>query len=149
MIALGQLADIGFSPTIMRLTAFAMGGASDLRDFRTARGDPITGSPNWGVMERLYGNINIVALKLMTAIAEVSKAPFYSKIPVFSRLRAEGNITALARRAGASMEISLFAFSIGILIAGLFMAPRSCHDRFRCNLCRSPSMGTHGDRVVS
>jgi hypothetical protein len=65
----------------------------------------------------------LLALKIMTAIAEVSKAPFYSKIPVFSRLRAEGNVSGLGRRAGSAMEISLFLFGVGVLIAGVLTTP--------------------------
>jgi len=59
IITFVHIADLGFTPTFTRLTAFVMGGATDLRDFRDIRnkGD---GKVKWDVMEKLYGNIGYV-----------------------------------------------------------------------------------------
>lgn len=54
-----QLADFGFSPTFVRLTAFTMAGATDLRDFRDSKNKG-SGKPNWKVMEKLYGNMGYI-----------------------------------------------------------------------------------------
>ncbi len=59
LIGFIQLADFGFTPTFVRLTAFTMGGATDLRDFRDSKKKG-SGKPNWEVMEKLYGNMGYI-----------------------------------------------------------------------------------------
>jgi hypothetical protein len=61
-----------------------------------------------------------LALRFMMQIAEFSKAPFYSKIPDFTRLRAAGEIDLLTFRVEKSMQLSLLFFVLGILGVGFF-----------------------------
>lgn len=60
----------------------------------------------------------LFALKLITAISQISQAPFYSKIPIFARLRAEGRITELTAKTSIAMGLSLIVFVIGVLSIG-------------------------------
>jgi hypothetical protein len=62
IITLGYLADFGFSTTFLRLSAFAMGGATNLNDFRQEKKDSRSNGPNWAIMQKLYGNIGLVYL---------------------------------------------------------------------------------------
>src|SRR6266498_2533678 len=60
IINLGNLADFGFSTTFVRLSAYAMGGATRLDDFRDSKKGTVPSSPNWQIMEKLYGNFGLV-----------------------------------------------------------------------------------------
>lgn len=57
------LADLGFAPTFARVIAYAMGGATDLRDFRApqARG---SGVPDWPTVQRIWGTMRLVYVRL-------------------------------------------------------------------------------------
>ena len=52
-------------------------------------------------------------------ISSFSCAPFYSKLPLLPRLRAEGNIKGLLEVAGNGMRKSLWTYSLGFAAAGL------------------------------
>jgi hypothetical protein len=62
IITLGYLADFGFSTSFLRLSAFAMGGATNLADFRETSKTSQLNHPNWAIMEKLYGNVGLVYL---------------------------------------------------------------------------------------
>src|SRR5262249_30284055 len=65
----------------------------------------------------------LLAFRLIQLIAELSQAPFYSKIPALSRLRSEGRFVdqlALARRA---MRLSHWTYAAGFVAAGIAGAP--------------------------
>lgn len=60
----------------------------------------------------------LLGLRLIGVITEVSKAPFYSKIPMFNRLRASGEIKQLRDRSFTAMRLS-HALYIFAVITGL------------------------------
>jgi len=60
IVNLGNLADLGFSPTFIRLTAYVMAGATSLNDFRDSAKNRGSGETNWRLMEDLYANIKLV-----------------------------------------------------------------------------------------
>jgi hypothetical protein len=62
IITLGYLADFGFSTSFIRLSAFVMGGATNLMDFRETVKPSQPNRPNWAIMEKLYGNVGLVYL---------------------------------------------------------------------------------------
>ncbi len=61
-----------------------------------------------------------LAFRLITQLAEFSKAPFYSKIPEFSKLRAANQIDTLTFRVEKSMQLSLLFFVSGGLAIAFF-----------------------------
>jgi hypothetical protein len=61
----------------------------------------------------------LLALRLLAQIREISMAPFYSKIPMFSKLRATGDLKTLIKRAQRGMMLSNLVFVIGCIIVGL------------------------------
>lgn len=64
----------------------------------------------------------LLALRLLAHIREVSMAPFYSKIPMFSKLRAQGDLNALIQKAQRGMFASNFIFVIIAITVG-FLGP--------------------------
>jgi O-antigen/teichoic acid export membrane protein len=60
----------------------------------------------------------LLALRILNQIESISMAPFYSKIPTFSRLRIRGDIQELIKKAQRSMLLSHFVFLIGIITVG-------------------------------
>ncbi|MDH3999395.1 MAG: hypothetical protein OET90_11225, partial [Desulfuromonadales bacterium] len=62
----------------------------------------------------------LLTLKLMTSCAVFSQAPFYSKLPVFARLRSQGNVDALADQSMRAMRIALFVFVFAVFLVALF-----------------------------
>jgi len=59
------LADMGFTWSFSRLIAYAMGGAVQLRDFRTTPAPLTTGAtPNWEIMGRICGTMRTVYARL-------------------------------------------------------------------------------------
>ena len=60
----------------------------------------------------------LLALRLLAQIREVSVAPFYSKIPLFSRLRATGDLSSLINKAQRGMIISNMLFVVGCIVVG-------------------------------
>lgn len=61
----------------------------------------------------------MLCLRIMQIISSFSQAPFYSKLPLLPRLRAEGNIKGLLDVAGNGMRKSLWTYSLGFAAAGL------------------------------
>ncbi len=59
-----------------------------------------------------------LALRFITQLTEFSKAPFYSKLPEFAKLRAAGEIDTLTFRVEKSMQLSLLFFVLGVLGVG-------------------------------
>ena len=70
LIGLQQLADLGFAPTFTRVIAFAMGGASDLRDLREVRA-PGGGSPNWPLIAKVWATMRVIYWRLTLASSVV------------------------------------------------------------------------------
>lgn len=62
----------------------------------------------------------LLALKLVTQIKEISMAPFYSKIPLLSRLRVEGKLEQLTKTAQKGMFLGHMVFVFGIICISLF-----------------------------
>lgn len=62
-IGLQQLADLGFAPTFVRVIAFAMGGASQLKDFRGVVRHSAS-EPRWDVVERIWHTMRSVYRRL-------------------------------------------------------------------------------------
>ncbi len=60
----------------------------------------------------------LLSLRVMTLISQFSQAPFYSKVPVFSRLRAEQNLQELKRQTASAMNKSLLVFVVGVSFTG-------------------------------
>ncbi len=60
----------------------------------------------------------LLALRLLAQIREISMAPFYSKIPLFSRLRAFGDMSGLIQKAQRGMMISNTLFVLGCIVVG-------------------------------
>jgi O-antigen/teichoic acid export membrane protein len=56
----------------------------------------------------------LITLKLVVTISAFSRAPFYSKIPVFSGLRVRNEIAQLVQKTRLAMLKSLWVFVIGI-----------------------------------
>jgi hypothetical protein len=61
----------------------------------------------------------MLCLRIMQLISSFSQAPFYSKLSLLPRLRAEGNIKGLLEVAGNGMRKSLWTYSLGFAAAGL------------------------------
>lgn len=65
----------------------------------------------------------LLALYLMRAISQFSQAPFYSKIPALSRLRAEGQLIKQQKLAEQGMRLSYYTVAVGIILIGIFGPP--------------------------
>ncbi|HEY4216038.1 MAG TPA: hypothetical protein VGM67_02810 [Gemmatimonadaceae bacterium] len=65
IIGLQMIADTGFAPTFARAIAYAMGGATDVGDFRERRPRTQTGTPNW----RLLGSLRATASAIYWRLA--------------------------------------------------------------------------------
>lgn len=78
-----------------------------------------------GILYAQIGTAEIVAgyllaLKLVTQIKEISMAPFYSKIPLLSRLRVEGKLEQLTKSAQKGMFLGHLVFVIGVIFISVF-----------------------------
>lgn len=60
IVNLGNLADLGFSPTFIRHTAYVMSGARSLNDFRDSTKNRGSGETDWSLMEKLYASSKLV-----------------------------------------------------------------------------------------
>ncbi|MCF2518426.1 hypothetical protein [Dyadobacter sp. CY351] len=60
----------------------------------------------------------LLALRLISQIREISMAPFYSKIPLMSRLRMQEKLTELTQLAQKGMFLSHLVFVVGVVIIG-------------------------------
>ncbi|MDX1547655.1 MAG: hypothetical protein R3247_11740 [Rhodothermales bacterium] len=65
----------------------------------------------------------LLALQLTEMLSRFSQAPFYSKLPLLARLRAEGRQTAQIDLARRGMQLSYWTFVLGFIGLGLFGAP--------------------------
>lgn len=64
----------------------------------------------------------LVAVRLVQSFSAISQAPFYTKLPVLSRLWAEGRTEEQLRVAASGMRLSLWTFVIPFILMGLFGA---------------------------
>jgi hypothetical protein len=64
-----------------------------------------------------------VALRLIQAVSQASQAPFYSKLPAFARLYAEGRKDELIRRARRGMAYAYLVFVAGFILLGVMGGP--------------------------
>lgn len=62
----------------------------------------------------------MIALRIVSEIRNVSNAPFYSKIPLLSRYRAENDNISLIKVAKKGMLIAHMVFVIGVIVVGVF-----------------------------
>ncbi len=81
-----------------------------------------------GVIYAQFGSTEQVAmyllsLQLMTMISRFSQAPFYSKLPMLSRLRALGDTAGQIRLARRGMALSHWTFVLSFVGLGLFATP--------------------------
>lgn len=65
----------------------------------------------------------LLALRLIQIVSEFSQAPFYSKLPVLTRLFAEGQKGELVARAKRGMGLSLWCYVAGFVGLGLAGQP--------------------------
>lgn len=65
----------------------------------------------------------LLAMKLIESVAQFSMAPFYSKLPVLARKRAEGDVAGLVRIARRGMIHSHWTFIAGFLFLAFFADP--------------------------
>jgi hypothetical protein len=65
----------------------------------------------------------LFSLKILDIIKNFSNAPFYSKIPLYNRLFAEGNRNGLMARIENGMRFSLLTFSVTAIIVGIAGQP--------------------------
>ncbi len=86
---------------------------------------------NYGLMQAsgiVYAQIDstsgvasyLFAQRLLQTISQFSQAPFYSKLPLLARLRAEGNIKSQLDIAQKGMRLSYWAYAISFISIGLF-----------------------------
>jgi hypothetical protein len=77
-----------------------------------------------GIIYSNFGTIDSLAsyllgIKILSLLSNISKAPFYSRLPLFSKMRASGDIHALSVSSKKYIAISLHIFSLGIFVVGL------------------------------
>jgi hypothetical protein len=65
----------------------------------------------------------LLALRILNNISLFSRAPFYSKIPFLSRLRAEGNLKKQISVAKTGMQLSHWIFVIIFCLVGIIATP--------------------------
>lgn len=65
----------------------------------------------------------LLAIRLINIITNVSKAPFYSKIPYFTTLRSQGDVISLASETKRSAKISMYVFVLGVIATGIMIEP--------------------------
>lgn len=65
----------------------------------------------------------LLAMRFMQMITQFSSAPFYSKLPVFSRLYAEGKRKELLQAAQRGMRLSHWAFVVGFVGTAILVRP--------------------------
>ncbi len=65
----------------------------------------------------------LLAMKLIESVAQFSMAPFYSKVPLLARKRAEGDVAGLVRIARRGMIHSHWTFIAGFLFLAFFADP--------------------------
>jgi hypothetical protein len=60
----------------------------------------------------------LLALRLIQAVSQISQAPFYSKLPLLTRLRAQGQLDQQLQLARRGMRISHLTYAAGFLSLG-------------------------------
>ena len=65
----------------------------------------------------------LFSLKILDIIKNFSNAPFYSKIPLYNRLFAEGNMNSLLARVENGIRYSLLTFSVAAIFVGIAGQP--------------------------
>lgn len=65
----------------------------------------------------------LLAEKIITEIKNISNAPFYSKIPLLSKLRSADKVSRLIEVSKRGMNISYGVFIMGALIVGILSEP--------------------------
>ncbi|MGD1853759.1 MAG: hypothetical protein ACFB2W_05850 [Leptolyngbyaceae cyanobacterium] len=81
-----------------------------------------------GVMYAQFGSVSNVAsyllgLRFIQLISSFSQAPFYSKLPMLTTLRAQGEIQKLVYMAQRGMKLSYLSYALGFVGLGLFSKP--------------------------
>lgn len=81
-----------------------------------------------GLIYAQVGNVKDVAsyllgFRLIQTVVMFSLAPFYSKLPLMARLRAEGKIEEQVAIAKLGMKYSYWVFVAGFLVIGLLASP--------------------------
>jgi hypothetical protein len=64
-----------------------------------------------------------VALRIVQILSQFSQVPFYTKIPAFNRLRAQGLESELVRQAAIAMRASLAIFVASVIAVDLTVRP--------------------------
>lgn len=65
----------------------------------------------------------LLALRIISILSNVSRAPFYSKLPRFAQLRARSNYTGLANLARSAITFSLSIFALGVVSVTVLAEP--------------------------
>lgn len=65
----------------------------------------------------------LLGLRFVHAISQFSQAPFYSKLPILSKLRATGNISKQIRLASGSMRLSYWTYVICFIFVSATATP--------------------------
>ena len=81
-----------------------------------------------GVMYAQFGQVSNVAsyllgLRFIQLISSFSRAPFYSKLPTLTTLRAQGETKKLIQVAQRGMKLSYLSYALGFVGLGLFSEP--------------------------
>lgn len=63
----------------------------------------------------------LLALRAFTALSQIAQAPFYTKLPILARLRAEGHHDELVKVVKKGMTMTLWLFSLGALTVTIFV----------------------------
>jgi hypothetical protein len=69
LISLQTLADFGFNPTMVRLAAYAMGGAETLDGAAMGERKSISSEPNWALLSRLAASMRWLYARLALGLA--------------------------------------------------------------------------------
>jgi len=79
LIGLQQLADLGFAPTFVRVIAFAMGGATQLKGQRDAAEAGTPAGPRWDTVERIwqtmggvYARLTLIGVLLFAVVGTIA-----------------------------------------------------------------------------
>jgi O-antigen/teichoic acid export membrane protein len=65
----------------------------------------------------------LLALRLIETVSQFCQAPFYSKLPLLSRLLSEGNLAEQVNVAKRGMSLAYWTYIVGFIGIGLFSTP--------------------------
>ncbi len=68
IVALASVLDLGFTPTFVRMVAFVLGGAKNLRDLYHVQPKHEANVVDWSVMERLYRTMGVIYVLLSVVL---------------------------------------------------------------------------------